>query len=89
MVPLGTIDWYIDAIISYQIIHYGLLKPETNYSHEQMACLLSQYTFSSDSKKPVSSSYFQKMNNEKLSKIFPYLYSYVNNEYLGPWKMSV
>ncbi|MFV8482008.1 DNA (cytosine-5-)-methyltransferase N-terminal subunit [Mycoplasma sp. SK341A] len=81
MVPLGTIDWYIDAIISYQIIHYGLLEPETNYSHEQMASLLSQYTFSSDSKKPVSNSYFKKMNNEKLGKIFPYLYSYVNNEY--------
>ncbi|MFV8470493.1 DNA (cytosine-5-)-methyltransferase N-terminal subunit [Mycoplasma sp. SK928A] len=81
VLPLGTIDWYIDAIISYQIIHYGLLKPEVNYSHEEMAILLSKYTFSSDSKKPVSDSYFIKMNNEKLRNIFPYLYSYVNNEY--------
>ncbi|MFV8459158.1 DNA (cytosine-5-)-methyltransferase N-terminal subunit [Mycoplasma sp. CR] len=83
IVPLGTVDWYIDAIISYQIIHYGLLEPENNLSHVEMAKLLNNYTFSSDSKKPVSSTYFNRMKDEKLRKIFPYLYSYVNNEYFS------
>ncbi|MGX9394596.1 DNA (cytosine-5-)-methyltransferase N-terminal subunit [Mycoplasma sp. 392] len=81
VINLGTIDWYIDAIISYQLIHYGKLKKETKYSHEQMANLLAQYTFSADSKKPVGNNYFMKMNEQKLASIFPYLYSYVNNDY--------
>ncbi|WP_416738262.1 DNA (cytosine-5-)-methyltransferase [Mycoplasma sp. 005V] len=60
-----------------------MLEPENNLSHTEMAKLLNNYTFSSDSKKPVSSTYFNRMKDEKLRKIFPYLYSYVNNEYFS------
>nr|WP_255483482.1 DNA (cytosine-5-)-methyltransferase [Mycoplasma sp. Pen4] len=48
-----------------------------------MCDLLNQYTFSTDSKVPVSSNYFVRMKEEKLRQIFPYLYSYVNNDYFN------
>lgn len=30
VISVGVCEFYIDAIISYMIIHYGLLKPGTN-----------------------------------------------------------
>ncbi|UUD35278.1 DNA methyltransferase [Mycoplasmopsis caviae] len=80
-VSMGSCDFYIDAIISYQIIHYGKLEPEINFSHNKKASLLSKFTFSSDSKNVVKQNYFNKMNEDKLSRIFPYLYSFVDHEY--------
>lgn len=38
------------------------------------------YTFSSDSKSPVTSNYFLKIKEEKLRKIFPYLNSFINSK---------
>lgn len=37
---LGIVEWYIDAIVSYEIIHKGLLKKETKLSKEQMVNIL-------------------------------------------------
>lgn len=37
---LGIVEWYIDAVISYEIIHKGLLKKETKLSKEQMVKIL-------------------------------------------------
>ncbi|MGY6172637.1 DNA (cytosine-5-)-methyltransferase N-terminal subunit [Candidatus Mycoplasma pogonae] len=75
---LGVVEWYIDAIISYQIIHYGSLKPETILTREKMVNYLSQFTFSANSKTPVSNSYFQKMQEAKLRRIYPYLFAFLN-----------
>ncbi|MBN3534965.1 DNA (cytosine-5-)-methyltransferase N-terminal subunit [Mycoplasma procyoni] len=75
----GQCEFYIDAIISYMIIHHGQLKPETKLTKEQMASRLSKYSFSADSKSLVSETYFQKMKEQKLAAIYPYLISFVEN----------
>lgn len=81
VISLGACDFYIDAIVAYMSIHYGNLKPETHYSKDEIIKLLSKYTFSADSKSIVSDNYFNKMNENKLRMLFPYLYAYVNNDY--------
>lgn len=80
---LGACDFYIDAIVSYMIIHHGVLEPENTMSKQEMAEILNSFHFSSDSKNVVSANYFSKIKEEKLRGIFPYLYSFVNNEYLN------
>ncbi|MBW0594955.1 DNA (cytosine-5-)-methyltransferase [Mycoplasma anatis] len=81
IISSGCCEWYIDAIVSYLTIHYGELKPETKLTREQMSKILNNYTFSADSKTPVSNNFFIKSKN--LSKIFPYLYAFVNNDYFN------
>lgn len=78
-VSLGAVEWYIDAIISYQIIHYGKMEIEKNLTKNQMNERLKNFILSADSKAPVKTNYFLKMNEEKLRKIFPYLNSFLNN----------
>ncbi|MDJ1645510.1 DNA methyltransferase [Mycoplasma sp. M5725] len=80
---LGCTEFYIDAILIYQLIHYGKLQPEKELTHNQMASLLSEFTFSSNSKEIVSSNYFARMKQDKLASIFTYLYSFVNNTYFN------
>ncbi|WP_050517477.1 hypothetical protein [Mycoplasma sp. HU2014] len=48
-----------------------------------MIKLLSDYSWSADSKKPVRENYFSTMNEEKLRRIFPYLFGFVNKKYLA------
>ncbi|AWX42584.1 CpG cytosine-specific DNA modification methyltransferase [Metamycoplasma cloacale] len=76
---VGCCEWYIDAIIGYMAIHYGLLKPEEHFSHNEMVELLKPYGFSKDSKQPISNNYFKRCKN--LASIFPYLYAFVNKDY--------
>ncbi|UUM24574.1 DNA cytosine methyltransferase [Mycoplasma sp. 3686d] len=78
---LGSIEWGINQIVSYQIMNFGLLDSENDYSKEQMIDKLSQYTFSSDNKNPIRENYFAKIGEQKLRKLFPYLYSFVNKSY--------
>ncbi|WP_308700622.1 DNA (cytosine-5-)-methyltransferase N-terminal subunit [Mycoplasma enhydrae] len=78
---LGSCDFYIDAIIAYMIIHYGAVSFEEKYSKTEMITKLKEYIWSANSKNVVSDNYFQKMNEQKLRRIFPYLYGYVNNDY--------
>ncbi|WP_036456952.1 DNA (cytosine-5-)-methyltransferase N-terminal subunit [Mycoplasmopsis lipofaciens] len=80
---IGAIEWYIDAIISYQLIHYGKLNSEKQMTKNEMAKILHSYNFSSDSKTAVSKTYFYKINEKKLRQIFPYLYSFVDNKYFN------
>ncbi|VEU70716.1 CpG cytosine-specific DNA modification methyltransferase [Mycoplasmopsis glycophila] len=82
-ISLGACEFYIDAIISYMIIHYGELTPETDFTKEEMHNLLKDFTFSSDSKNQVSKNYFLKIREDKLRKIFPYLYSFINMDYFN------
>ena len=79
---IGSCEWYIDAIISYISIHYGILNSEINFSKQVMVNKLKNMPFSSDSKKPVKDNYFFNMKENKLRSIFPYLYGYINNDYL-------
>lgn len=79
---IGSCEWYIDAIISYISIHYGVLNSEINFSKQEMGDKLKNMPFSSDSKKPVKDNYFVNMKENKLRSIFPYLYGYINNDYL-------
>lgn len=79
---IGSCEWYIDAIISYISIHYGILNSEINFSKQEMVDKLKNMPFSSDSKKPVKDNYFLNMKENKLRSIFPYLYGYINNDYL-------
>ena len=79
---IGSCEWYIDALISYISIHYGILNSEINFSKQEMVNKLKNIPFSSDSKKPVKDNYFVNMKENKLRSIFPYLYGYINNDYL-------
>lgn len=80
---LGACEWFIDAVIGYMKIHYGQIKSENNLSKQEMIKLLSDYSWSADSKKPVRENYFSTMNEEKLRRIFPYLFGFVNKKYLA------
>lgn len=64
-------------------IHYGSVLSENELSRNEMADILSKFTFSADSKQAVGSAYFTRMNEQKLRKIFPYLYGFVNYEYFN------
>ncbi|MGX9395795.1 DNA (cytosine-5-)-methyltransferase N-terminal subunit [Mycoplasma sp. 1573] len=80
-VSVGQIEWYIDAIVSYQVINYGILEPEFNIDSNEQIRLLSKFNFSNDSKAKVSKDYFKKLSVNKLNAIFSYLYSFINNDY--------
>ncbi|WP_256998453.1 DNA (cytosine-5-)-methyltransferase N-terminal subunit [Mesomycoplasma ovipneumoniae] len=76
---LGIIEWYIHAIISYQIINYKILPPDTKTPIEVIIDQLSSLRVSIDSKNLVSKNYFQKMKEDKLRKIYPYFLKMLNN----------
>ena len=40
---IGSCEWYIDAIISYISIHYGILNSEINFSKQQLKNKISDY----------------------------------------------
>ena len=40
---IGSCEWYIDAIISYISIHYGVLNSEINFSKQEMVNKLKIY----------------------------------------------
>lgn len=44
---IGSCEWYIDAIISYISIHYGILNFEINFSKQEMVNKLKNIPFSS------------------------------------------
>ncbi|WP_246003939.1 DNA (cytosine-5-)-methyltransferase N-terminal subunit [Mycoplasmopsis bovigenitalium] len=83
VISVGVCEFYIDAIISYMIIHYGLLEPENKLTKNQMVDILSNYTFSSNSKDVVNSNYFNRFNELKLRSYFSYLYAYLKNNYFN------
>ncbi|WP_427867465.1 DNA (cytosine-5-)-methyltransferase N-terminal subunit [Mycoplasmopsis arginini] len=80
-ISLGACDFYIDAIISYMIIHYGILEKEVKIPDEEQIEILSKNSFSSNSKIQVSRKYFSRISKEKLNAIFPYLNAFINNNY--------
>lgn len=80
IISLGTIEWYLDAIISYQILHHeNEINKNINLSKDEMVNQLKGFTFSADAKSPVKENYFSKMKEERLKTIFPYLIHFINN----------
>lgn len=71
--PTGYVEWFVPAIISYEIIHHGKMKPDNKTSVEKMIEFLNSYNFSMSSKAPVSKGYWSRMNENKLRTIYPYL----------------
>lgn len=65
---LCTVDWDINAIIAYDLIHNGKQKLEKyeKYDKEQLLVRLSKYTLSRDGKKPLKVEYLNKYNEEFL-----------------------
>lgn len=61
---LATVDWDINAIIAYDIIHNGVPNLDTYKSKtkEELIEILSQYTLSSDGKKPLDITAIKRMN---------------------------
>jgi len=70
---MGYVEWYVPAIISYETIHYGYMKPDLKTSREVMEKFLSQYSLSMDSKKPVSDTYWKRVRLNKIQEIYPYI----------------
>ncbi len=42
---IKSCEWYIDAIISYISIHYGILNSEINFSKQEMRDEIKKYAF--------------------------------------------
>ncbi|WP_017209992.1 DNA (cytosine-5-)-methyltransferase [Clostridium beijerinckii] len=61
---LATVDWDINAIIAYDIIHNGVpdLDEYKLKTKEELIKVLSKYTLSSDGKKPLDETAIKRMN---------------------------
>ncbi|MCU4116896.1 hypothetical protein N8G13_00230 [Mycoplasma zalophi] len=80
---LGFIEWYIDAIIAYQIINNSkILQKDKKHKKEDIIDKLSSLELSSDSKKPVTKNFFKNLSEEKLRNIFPYFTCLLNKEFI-------
>lgn len=69
---LYTVDWDINAIIAYDLIHNGkqnLAKYE-KYNKDELLNILSKYTLSRDGKKPLEYKNFKKYNEEFLRSLY-------------------
>ncbi|WP_322901926.1 DNA (cytosine-5-)-methyltransferase N-terminal subunit [Mycoplasmopsis felis] len=74
---LGFVEWYLDAIISYEIINNKILKQDKKTNIEDIKKSLSSLKISSDSKNIVSPNYFSKLTAERLRSIYPYLKKFI------------
>ena len=69
---LYTVDWDINAIIAYDLIHNGkqnLAKYE-KYNKDELLNILSKYTLSRDGKKPLEYKNLKKYNEEFLRSLY-------------------
>ncbi len=67
---VGTSEWFIDAIIAYDLIHNGEQKGYENVSREDMLSFIKTFTLSKDSKKPYKKETLDKWKDEKLRKLY-------------------
>ncbi|WAM00644.1 hypothetical protein NWE60_04055 [Mycoplasmopsis felis] len=74
---LGFVEWYLDAIISYEIINNKILKQDKKTNIEDIKKSLYSLKISSDSKNIVSPNYFSKLTEERLRSIYPYLKKFI------------
>ena len=72
-VNVGTSEWFIDAIISYDALHHGSQVTFPKYeklSKKVMLKFLLKYTLSKDSKNPCSKQEIIKFSFEKIRQIY-------------------
>lgn len=74
---VGIIEWYIKAIIAYQIINSTPLSLDKSTPIEIIYKNLSEIYFSSDSKKLRSTKYLKQIYNQ-LRNIYPYFLNFLN-----------
>ena len=70
---VGTSEWFIDAIISYDELHHGIQSTFPRYeklSKKVMLKFLLKYTLSKDSKNPCSKQEIIKFSFEKIRQIY-------------------
>lgn len=65
---VATMDWDINAIIAYDIIHYGKpnIEKYKSLSKDEILCELKRYTLSSDGKKPMTERALKSMSKIEL-----------------------
>ncbi|MDU5110576.1 MAG: DNA (cytosine-5-)-methyltransferase [Clostridium sp.] len=65
---LATIDWDINAIIAYDIIHYGppVLDEYKKMTKDELVDILKDYTLSSDGKSPMTLAGLKRMSKIEL-----------------------
>ncbi|WP_322935708.1 hypothetical protein RRG37_04595 [Mycoplasmopsis felis] len=83
---LGFVEWYLDTIISYEIINNKILKQDKKTNIEDIKKSLSSLKISSDSKNIVSPNYFSKLTEERLRSIYPYLKKFIKK---NTWERAV
>lgn len=68
---VGTADWDVNAILAYDLIHYG--KPKSskydNMSKKELLEILSRYTLSMDGKKPATRRQIENQSQIFLAKL--------------------
>ena len=72
-VNVGTSEWFIDAIISYDQLHHGVQSTFPKYdklSKKVMLKFLLKYTLSKDSKEPCTKAEIKKLPFEKIRQIY-------------------
>jgi DNA (cytosine-5)-methyltransferase 1 len=72
-VNVGTSEWFIDAIISYDALHHGVQSTFPKYeklSNKVMLKFLLKYTLSKDSKNPCTREEIKKLSFEKIRQIY-------------------
>lgn len=69
---LYTVDWDMNAIIAYDLIHNGKqnLEKYEKYTKEELLKLLSKYTLSRDGKKPIEDKYLEKYDEGFLRSLY-------------------
>lgn len=68
---LNTIEWDINAILAYDIIHNGRqdLKKYDEWSNDDLIAFLSNFTLSGDGKEPLDKDTYKKMKRDFLKRI--------------------
>ncbi|EMK8558014.1 DNA cytosine methyltransferase, partial [Listeria monocytogenes] len=66
---ISTIEWDINAIYAYDIMHHNDNAP-SDLSKSEILERLSNVTLSPDGKKPFSNHGFQRLKEEKLQKLY-------------------
>ncbi|WLP85273.1 DNA (cytosine-5-)-methyltransferase [Mycoplasma seminis] len=73
---INKVEWYIPAIISNLILEKADVSAYSFTNYEEAYKELENYTFSSDSKKPIN---IRNINKKRFKEIYPYLKYWVSN----------
>lgn len=68
---LHTVEWDINAILAYDLIHHGKqnLEPYMNYTKKELLERVQQYTISMDGKKPATTKNLHDLNEDLMRRI--------------------